>query len=174
MITKEEEAIELFSRLKTMKNVPADVMEAHNIAIDAIKNKPKWIPVSERQPKEIKAYIATLDYEEYGLAVGQRYYHGEQIGWDDKHVIAWMPMPKPYEPQESEEGHWIRTTDKAGYLVWECNKCGWQQKLYTHFCPDCGKKMVALQEKKCADCKHNDELSLDCARCDDSCSMFDL
>ena len=43
--------------------------------------------------------------------------------------------------QEPKTGHWIRTTDKAGHLVWECDKCGWQQKFNTNFCPDCGVKM---------------------------------
>ena len=41
---------------------------------------------------------------------------------------------------EQKTGHWNRVTDKAGYLVWECN-CGWQQRFATNFCPDCGAKM---------------------------------
>ena len=43
--------------------------------------------------------------------------------------------------QEPKTGHWIRTTDKAGHFVWECDKCGWQQRFNTNFCPDCGAKM---------------------------------
>ena len=50
--------------------------------------------------------------------------------------------------QESKTGHWIRVTDKAGYLVWECDKCGWQQRYNTNFCPDCGAKMVEPQESE--------------------------
>ena len=30
-------------------------------------------------------------------------------------------------PQEPKTGRWIRVTDKAGNLVWECDKCSWQQ-----------------------------------------------
>lgn len=37
---------------------------------------------------------------------------------------------------------WIRTTDKAGHLVWECGKCGWQQRFNTNYCPDCGAEMT--------------------------------
>ena len=40
--------------------------------------------------------------------------------------------------RENIHGHWIRVTDKAGYLVWECDKCGWQKRLWTNYCPDCG------------------------------------
>lgn len=43
----------------------------------------------------------------------------------------------PVTPQQ-KMGRWIRVTDKTGHLVWECNKCGWQQRLNTNFCPDCG------------------------------------
>lgn len=40
-----------------------------------------------------------------------------------------------------KSGKWIRVTDKAGHLVWECDKCSWQQRFNTNFCPDCGAKM---------------------------------
>ena len=43
--------------------------------------------------------------------------------------------------QEPKTGHWIRVTDKAGHLVWECDKCGWQQRFNTNFCPDCGTRL---------------------------------
>lgn len=49
--------------------------------------------------------------------------------------------------QEPKTGHWIRVTDDAGYLVWECDKCGWQQIFKTNFCPDCGAKMIEPQER---------------------------
>ena len=49
----------------------------------------------------------------------------------------------PVTPQEREPktGYWIRVTDKTGHLVWECDKCSWQQRFNTNFCPDCGAKM---------------------------------
>lgn len=45
-------------------------------------------------------------------------------------------------------GHWIRVTDKTGHLVWECNRCGWQQRFTTDYCPDCGANMVEPQESE--------------------------
>ena len=47
-----------------------------------------------------------------------------------------------------QTGEWIRVTDNAGHLVWECDKCGWQQRYNTNFCPDCGAKMVEPQESE--------------------------
>jgi len=46
----------------------------------------------------------------------------------------------PVNPQP-KTGNWIRVTDNAGHLVWECDKCGWQQRYNTNFCPDCGADM---------------------------------
>jgi len=52
-------------------------------------------------------------------------------------------MEKVLEEREPKIGYWERTTDKAGHLVWEC-KCGWQQRFYTKYCPDCGAKMSEI------------------------------
>ena len=64
-------------------------------------------------PEETGTYITTLDYEEYGLAVGQRYYYGKELGWvEDDCVIAWMPLPEPYEPQESKTKQGLSYADQ--------------------------------------------------------------
>ena len=76
-------------------------VETLNMAIKALEQEPKWIPVSERLPKKIGTYMTTVDYGRYGLATGQRFYHGS-LGWEDDCVIAWQPLPTPYEPQKSE------------------------------------------------------------------------
>jgi len=62
----------------------------------------RWIPVSERLPKPYEQVLRTV----------------KSIGWNgtfhihvdlgsicpiDTDVIAWMPLPKQYKPQESEE-----------------------------------------------------------------------
>lgn len=52
------------------------------------------------------------------------------------------------EIKEPKIGHWIRVTDKAGHLVWECDKCGWQQRFNTNFCPDCGRVMIEPQKSE--------------------------
>lgn len=63
-----------------------------------------WIPVSERLPEE-NIHVLCQFYMG-GMAEcyhAHDYWHivgGFRIKIDD--VLAWMPLPKPYEPQESE------------------------------------------------------------------------
>ena len=74
---------------------------ALDMAIEALEQESKWISVSERLPKPYEQVLRTV----------------KSIGWNgtsniyvdlgticpiDTDVIAWMPLPKPYEPQESE------------------------------------------------------------------------
>lgn len=81
---------------------------ASNTTIGAV---PQWIPCSERLP-EIKGHyvsetcLVCLDNGEIGFSELQENIFG-QVGWscereDDYHeplgdVVAWMPLPKPYE-----------------------------------------------------------------------------
>ena len=65
----------------------------------------RWIPVSERLPEEMGTYLVTLEYKEHGKGITTLWYHGKQIGWDLRVadvVIAWKPLPKPYESEDSE------------------------------------------------------------------------
>ena len=83
-----------------------DIMSALDMAIDALKQEPRWIPTSEMLPKETGWYYVT--FEAYG---GERVacelsYRKPENYWTDKNisrkvldnneVIAWMPKPKPY------------------------------------------------------------------------------
>lgn len=68
-----------------------------------------WIPVSERLPEDYKTVIASVDR---GYVYPEARYSKED-GWEwayeaganywpkiESDVIAWMPLPDPYEPQE--------------------------------------------------------------------------
>ena len=62
-------------------------------------SRPQWIPCSERLPEEMGTYMTTIDYGEHGLVTGQRYYYGRGLKWNDECVIAWMPLPEPYNAE---------------------------------------------------------------------------
>ena len=76
--------------------------------------KTGWISVSERVPEDSGEYLVTVideDVETYkhtGIAwyAHPKDYDVKEGDWRelmiDEKVIAWMPLPKPYEPQESE------------------------------------------------------------------------
>lgn len=76
-------------------------------SMPTIDAEPHWIPCSERMPNDDKDYLVT-DGE--SMAVG--YYRTDAKAWDNvnfgwlehreetcglKMVIAWMPLPEPYE-----------------------------------------------------------------------------
>ena len=60
---------------------------------------------------------------------------------DKEYVCAFIDSIPSADVRENIHGHWIRVTDKVGHLVWECDKCGWQKRLWTNYCPDCGADM---------------------------------
>lgn len=81
------------------------------------RNVPRWIPVSERLPKE-KFNPYTHDFQEvicattfgdvrvykYGTALGDNkahFYHGGGIM--DNYILAWQPLPEPYKEAEQAE-----------------------------------------------------------------------
>ena len=88
---------------------------AHNVAEKAMQELrdngvfvSRWIPVSERMPEESGDYLVTIKWK--GSYSGDAYieiniaeYRKKLKEWDCVDVIAWMPLPAPFEPQESEE-----------------------------------------------------------------------
>jgi len=68
--------------------------------LDALPSaKPQWIPVSEKLPKYSDSVLVSLFDDE--LDLGSYYcdtWHTIEDGSvDDGIVLAWMPLPKPYE-----------------------------------------------------------------------------
>lgn len=110
--------IKLYELLDKLEQEPCDTCE-HSDEIDGsncyecVKGirgrynpQPKtghWIPVSERLPEADGRYLCTYedDIEENCVDFGS-YKNGE---WYVDKVIAWMPLPAPFEPREWRWGN---------------------------------------------------------------------
>ena len=73
------------------------VMRGIDIAIEIVKNHSDWIPASE-PPKEDGTYLVQTKFNTYEILDYYTYCNR----WDDdaheiRCVIAWQPLPKPYE-----------------------------------------------------------------------------
>ena len=77
------------------------------------KEKTGWIPVSERLPENHKDVLICLSSDKICIGCYNSHrlsFSNNAIGWGASYVhnwcsndvIVWMPLPEPYEPQESE------------------------------------------------------------------------
>ena len=65
---------------------------------------PHWIPCSERLPEEGGEYLVT-DVSGGAATVTETYFITDCEGeghWGALDVIAWMPLPEPYEEKNNE------------------------------------------------------------------------
>lgn len=76
-------------------------IEAFEMAIKALEQEPKWIPVSERFPDKEGCYLVTTTGTNNDII--DIAYYVEGIWHKASRIKAWMPLPKLYEPQESED-----------------------------------------------------------------------
>lgn len=125
---KREEAIKLLNDIYSQSCDTANILctpdadkrcEALQMAITALQNQPVWIPVSERLPEKEGRYLVTFRSERKTYLVGygncRMSVDGKKIGYgwydlhyaiyfDEKSIIAWMPLPEPYRESEEENG----------------------------------------------------------------------
>jgi len=78
----------------------------------------EWIPVTERLPEDMQKVLIWFEYYRYGdfNCMYQTYGFGYVLdgkwspfingktGWQDYNIIAWMPLPEPYEVGGDENG----------------------------------------------------------------------
>ena len=100
-------AIHYFEEVETAVKEAGDYCK---LAIEALKKEQvtgHWIPISERLPEEDAKVLTTIKWKDGSRYVGIDSIVGGKwmlnIPEDGDTTIAWMPLPKPYEPQESEE-----------------------------------------------------------------------
>ncbi len=78
-----------------------DFSEILNLAAKALEQKScedaRWVPVSEEYPTKNGRYLVTVKqgYITFGAWV--------DVAENWAQVTAWMPLPEPFESQESEE-----------------------------------------------------------------------
>ena len=84
-------------------------------AIKALEQEPRWISVSERLPKSVNVgalwkrevlitgYLSFDDKKKRFVATEHIDNVISKKDVNDVHVVAWMPLPAPFEPQESED-----------------------------------------------------------------------
>ena len=71
-----------------------------------VTSQQKWIPCSERLPAEDGFYLATCNGEICGESEPfsglAEFQNGKWVDDEEDYqcVVAWMPLPTPYEPQE--------------------------------------------------------------------------
>ena len=96
----------------------------------------RWIPVSERLPKEGQRVFVTQIVDERTIVYCTRFPFEKT---KEKYITAWMPLPKPYEEKRGSENG-IEDVSKYEYI---CPNCGAEvvSKLNIFECWRCGAKM---------------------------------
>lgn len=58
--------------------------------------EPRWIPVTERSPKETGYYLTSTEYNDvlHDFFCDGKWETAERFWYK---VVAWMPLPEPYE-----------------------------------------------------------------------------
>lgn len=110
------EVLEWFDQTDPLGHTPGQIVRA----LPTAEKKGEWIPVSERLPEESGRYLVTRGLNACGSLWNRSYIanysdlmgiKSKRIWWQGNvgksdferlgDVLAWMPMPKPYE-EESE------------------------------------------------------------------------
>lgn len=104
---------------ESVENKRAFLEKVMRIVPPAYRERGRWIPCNERLPEIGDAYIVTgiqkdAHEKEWHYFVDVASSHGDYIDdyWDtfndwiegqETHIVAWMPLPKPYKMDEVSE-----------------------------------------------------------------------
>ncbi len=103
-LIRRSDAIKGAKRLHNLFSSPfynRDRVEMIEAYFNDIPSADRWIPCSERLPKENTEVLMSL---EWGVDIGEYRngeWHSEWINhYDDGNVLAWMPLPKPWKGED--------------------------------------------------------------------------
>lgn len=103
-----EEAIEMIKKDKKQRG-ECFISDALDMAIKALGQEPRWIPVSERLPENKKTVLVTFKHFVSGNTIGlgsvillrgKPHWHVREQSLGTYDVLAWMPLPEPYREVE--------------------------------------------------------------------------
>lgn len=93
----------------TKEKLHEKLTEVCNLAIKALEQEPRWIPVTERLPEDRELLLVTAYWHEtYQVMVGAYFGNGDWwcAPWNNTSepqqllkVKAWMPLPEPYKAE---------------------------------------------------------------------------
>lgn len=99
MINKATEAIEIFRHMAEDHFYGQREHEAFLLAIDAIESMEasRWIPVSERLPKEEEMYLVTYEGIPGAPSTITQWFWDNEGRFLNPYITAWRELPRPYE-----------------------------------------------------------------------------
>lgn len=120
-----DKAIESLTWVKENLVIAEEYKEALNMAIEALKQKPKtgeWIPCSERLPEEFSVlccdnYGEMLIANPFECDASDTGFSAENDGCYMYNCIAWMPLPMPY--REGREDYELATEQMEHDVMYE-------------------------------------------------------
>lgn len=112
-----EEAIEYLkderSNAVCDETYTAEWVDVLDMAIKALEQEPRWIPVTEDAP--LKGTICLWCNKQGSVFTSEITYRSERSSYVGKHgyfsnglenygdIVAWMPLPQPYEKEENKK-----------------------------------------------------------------------
>lgn len=102
-------------RLGELKEACEEIMTLYDVAENSYQEgledgqmlcAMKWIPCSKKQPEVTGYYITTIKYysceDVFKYEITKGFYDAAIKKWNNGLIIAWMPLPDPYEERNNE------------------------------------------------------------------------
>lgn len=106
-MTRKEAIIQLKIGPGINEDVSEKYNDAVNIAIEALEQEPKWVPVTKALPTKGVKVLVQSSYPNLTYVAEIGSFLSQPEGWRTadgyeriEQTVAWMPLPEPYEEAE--------------------------------------------------------------------------